>query len=761
MSDTQLILALPPTSTTWFNNFITAILYSQYSRKILKDNNDTFVVKLKDIFKFNTSKSINDALNEFFFIKPENNKKDLTTEFKVNYFDSDDNIQKLINIDFYKKLLENDSQLTAFILPKFLEFIGASCISIERYNKKNYIGLYDLVEYIKEIKEVPAKRRIFFNIMKLEPEPVPEQINVFKFKLKKIKRAEIKEKYDKEPQYILINKWTNDNIPKDVLDAMINDDESKDADGINNDYRLSSTYINNSKLEIDDKIEEQITYKNYYYKLDSCIISNNNNKSLLTFLTHNNKKYVYLNNKDCTNLHEIKSFREAFSIYSKFPCEIFRSKKKFGEKDQLSSYNTKENNYTLIYVKFKTIEEEKKEQEEQQNKEKDEKKKNVLQKLITTYKIHDRSKKINEIKELKNKYNELEKEKEAKIKELEKEKVKIKQLEKEKDKLDREKQADIDKDIENIQDIIKELPDAKKEDFKDFKDLIDLLNEYIQILKNNEFDNIQKYKDIKSSINIIKHIQDEITKNDEKNKEYKLKPDNKKTKYEKIFISNYAKIKMYLTKFINFIINLLSRQNIISLIKDEIKDLPNNENIKQITDLLTPTDAKFKQILSAIDKLPADAKLKKIEDLLTPTDAKLNQILEAIAKMPKEDYTKIIQDAIDKMPKQDNKKLIDDLNAKMDAMQQTLLSKIEEQRAIVSRSKSKDNITLQTEIDELKRQLQLMGDIQKQLSEVSKQDYTKIIQEAIDKMPKQDNKKLIDDLNAKMDVMQQTSYKNN
>jgi hypothetical protein len=101
MSDTQLILALPPTSTTWFNNFITAILYSQYSRKILKDNNDTFVVKLKDIFKFNTSKSINDALNEFFFIKPENNKKDLTTEFKVNYFDSDDNIQKLINIDFY------------------------------------------------------------------------------------------------------------------------------------------------------------------------------------------------------------------------------------------------------------------------------------------------------------------------------------------------------------------------------------------------------------------------------------------------------------------------------------------------------------------------------------------------------------------------------------------------------------------------------------------------------------------------------------
>ena len=112
----------------------------------------------------------------------------------------------------------------------------------------------------------------------------------------------------------------------------------------------------------------------------------------------------------------------------------------------------------------------------------------------------------------------------------------------------------------------------------------------------------------------------------------------------------------------------------------------------------------------------------------------MGDIQKQLADVSKQDYKKIVEDAISKMPKEDNKKLIDDLNAKMDAMQQTLLSKIQEQRAV---ARSKD-ITLQPEIDDLKRQLQLMGDIQKQLSEASKTDHTKIVQ----------------DLNLKLDNMQ-------
>ena len=90
------------------------------------------------------------------------------------------------------------------------------------------------------------------------------------------------------------------------------------------------------------------------------------------------------------------------------------------------------------------------------------------------------------------------------------------------------------------------------------------------------------------------------------------------------------------------------------------------------------------------------------------------------------------------MPKEDNKKLIEDLNAKMDVMQQELIQKIQEQKA-VARSRSKDNITIQPEIDDLKKQLELMGDIQKQLSDATRIDHTKIVQ----------------DLNLKLDTMQQ------
>ena len=52
MSDTQLTLTIPESNNLpWFNNFIAAILYSQYSRElILKD--DGILDKLKEIFNF-------------------------------------------------------------------------------------------------------------------------------------------------------------------------------------------------------------------------------------------------------------------------------------------------------------------------------------------------------------------------------------------------------------------------------------------------------------------------------------------------------------------------------------------------------------------------------------------------------------------------------------------------------------------------------------------------------------------------------------
>ena len=793
MSNTQLTLRIHESDNLpWVNNLIAAIFYSKYSRELIL-NNDIILEKLKKIFKFssNTKENLEEIIRIIdtriydisVIVEPDN----------LNYLNKTNETEKIkelnINYSLYKYLLTNNKQLTAFILPKFLELIGSSCISVERYNSKNYIGLYDIFEYNKG------------NISRF--------FNNSAFILKDIKQKDIKKIYHEPKDYILINKWNNENIP-DIFKKV--SDKDQDEDGIDNKYRLSSTYKKDGDLDITDIIKEQITYNGYYYKLDSCIISDNNTKKnssrLLTFLTHEDKKYVYLGNvlsTGCTELHELKSYEEVVSIYSKFPCVIFKSNTTFinpdetdinpDEIDNISTYDMKNgSNYTLIYVKFKKIEDEKKEKEAVNKIAKVYKNKIIRAKElkeINELKIQDRIKKIKELKDLEKKLKELEKEKEEKYKKLEEEKQekveqlekekdkfkqlekekekKLKELEKEKDKLEGEKKADIEKDIKTIEDIKKkiseELPVAKKEDFKN---LITLLDEYIQILTNSESDNIKQYEDIEKSIDKIKNIQEEIKDNELKQKEYKRNPDGKKTKYEKNFISNYTHIKIYLDKFIIFIINLLSRQNIIGLIKDEIKDLPDNKKINQIleaisklpnvdqfqqlNDLLKPTEKKTKEILEAIKTLPNDAKLTTIETLLSPTGAKLDKILDTITELSKQDYKKIIQDAIAQLPKEDNKKLIDDLNAKIDAMQQILLSKIQEQKAV---ARSKD-ITLQPEIDDLKRQLQLMGDIQKQLADVSKQDYKKIVDDAISKMPKQDNKKLIDDLNAKMDAMQQT-----
>ena len=770
MSNTQLTLRIHESDNLpWVNNLIAAIFYSKYSRELIL-NNDIILEKLKKIFKFssNTKENLEEIIRIIdtriydisVIVEPDN----------LNYLNKTNETEKIkelnINYSLYKYLLTHNKQLTAFILPKFLELIGSSCISVERYNSKNYIGLYNIFEYNKG------------NISRF--------FNNSAFILKDIKQKDIKNLYRESKDYILINKWNNENIP-DIFKKV--SDKDQDEDGIDNKYRLSSTYKKDGDLDITDIIKEQITYNGYFYKLDSCIISDNNTERnssrLLTFLTHEDKKYVYLGNvldNVCNDLYEVKSFGEAFSIYSKFPCVIFKSNKtdiKPDEIDNISTYDMiNGSNYTLIYVKFKKIEDEKKEIQAVNKIKKVYKNKIIREKElkeINELKIQDRIKKIKELDDLKVKLKELEKEKEEKYKKLEKEKQekveqlekekdkfeklekekekKLKELEKEKDKLEGEKKADIEKDIKTIEDIKKkiseELPAAKKEDFKN---LITLLDEYIQILNNSESDNIKQYEDIEKSIDKIKNIQEEIKDNVQKQREYKLKQDGKRTKYEKNFISYYTDIKIYLDKFIIFIINLLSRQNIIGLIKDEIKDLPDKKKInqileaisklpnvdqfKQLNDLLTPTEKKTKEILEAIKTLPNDAKLTTIENLLSPTGAKLDKILDTITELSKQDYKKIIQDAIAQLPKEDNKKLIDDLNAKIDAMQQILLSKIQEQKAV---ARSKD-ITLQPEIDDLKRQLQLMGDIQKQLADVPKQDY----------------KKLIDDLNAKMDAMQQT-----
>ena len=737
-----LSLTIPELSSNknyiWFNNFIAAILYSKYSRELIYKNDD-ILKRLQEIFNFTADTKTN--LDEC--IRIATNSKQLinvSDDNNLSYINSqnEETIISDLNINqyLYDYLLKHEKQLTAFFLPKFLEFIKSTCISIERYNGKNYIGINDIVDYVKETR---YENGLFgFNRQKIEE---------LKFKLKDVKQRDQRIKYNNPCNYILINKWNNINKPK-ILDTITKMDQPDDDDGIDNKYRLSSIYKKNKDdLNITDNIEEIIIYNGYYYNLDSCIISNNNDKDnspLVTCLNYDSKKYAYISNENCTQLHKLKSFNEEFKIYSFVPCELFKGRVDSTIRNDIKTFNS-ESCYTLIYVKGKKL------SDIDNEKKAEEARKKAQQKAEEARKKAEQKAKEEEEEEKQEKFDRL-----AELEvDIDKKNKKLKDL--------RDYYGKIyEEDIVELGKIITSANKNKAE----FNKLIKLITEYEQLLKTYQIEfKRDKFEDW---IKKIYEIQEEIDNNIKKNQTINSKP-GAKTKADNEYLINYDNIIIYLNKYINFIINLLSRQNTISLLKDEIKDLPDNKRINQIldaisklpnvdqfkelNDLLTPTDAKIDQILDTISKLPNDTKLKKIESLLTPTDAKLTQILDAIAimpkqdytkiiqdaiaKMPKEDYTKIIQDAIVKMPKEDNKKLIDDLNAKMDAMQQTLLSKIQEQKA-VARSKSKDNITLQPEIDDLKRQLQLMGDIQKQLSEASKTDHTKIVQ----------------DLNLKLDNMQ-------
>jgi hypothetical protein len=180
---------------------------------------------------------------------------------------------------------------------------------------------------------------------------------------KNIKQRDIKLLYSEATDYIIINKWNNINTPS-IIEDIIKDDNDKDIDGIDNKYRLSSIYKKDGDLDIKDDIEKQITFNGYYYKLDACIITNNDddiNSQLITCLTNDYTKYIYIGNK-CPDLHEFDWLKKDFSIYSVFPCDLFKPKKDISdeEKKKISVFNIKKgSNYTLIYVKSENIQEQK------------------------------------------------------------------------------------------------------------------------------------------------------------------------------------------------------------------------------------------------------------------------------------------------------------------------------------------------------------------------------------------------------------------
>ena len=757
----SVIISIPNirNNPVWFNNFITSIFYSQYSKELLirdsKNGNGS------NDYIFNAY--LNADIGELNEINIKNTINDIAGKYLSEMLK---NIK--IEDNLYEYYLNNRKIFTSFILPKFIYYLGLTCISIEHYNKKNYVGLYDLVKYNSQ--KIVKKKRGLFGFGN------DEILTEYKLQLDVSKKQNyIRRLYDKSihPDYITVNKWFNKiNIPSVLLDIEKMNGSNDVDDNLDNIYRLSTTYKNKDDLKIDDKLQTEIIYNGYKYTLDSCIINNYNNdfindskdinyedkiKEDIVCLTNNNNRIIYSGSHIPKTLCEkIYKFdwvnKNKFQIYSDFPCNIFEGNSNGIPDEKLSIFDITLSNYTLIYVKHeKSIIEERTEIDRKKlAEEKKEKEKEKIDKK-------ERDDKENDVREKRKKYTELE--------EL---KVKFKEQE---EKLKTNVNKD---DIDEIEKIINKCKSPIKVEQDLINECFNLLREYIKLLKYDESD--FKAYTITNYMQKISDIVDKITKAKQLFDDKKKPATNRGVVHDRIdtYLKYYEKFNKYLEGYIYYIINILSRQNIIKLLKDElvhlpkdtqviqildsISKLPNNDSLKKIEELLLPSDAKITQIIDLISKLPNDDKLKKkIEELLLPTNGKIAQILDAISKIPKDDNFKKLEDLLSNLP--------------TDAKISDLLKNAFKDLPINNTTKELTDL-LNATIKDLPKDARI-SEVLGEIAKINREDKTKdllaaivkipdetkiseLLKASIKDLPKEDNSKIIKDLNTKIDVMQQS-----
>lgn len=758
----SVVISIPNirSNPAWFNNFITSIFYSQYSKELLIRDSKNGNGQNDYIFNAYLNADIGE-LNEI-------NIKNIINDIAGKNLSE---ILKNIKIEdnLYEYYLNNKKIFTSFILPKFIYYLGLTCISIEHYNKKNYVGLYDLVKYNSQ--KIVKKKRGLFGFGN------DEILTEYKLELDVSKKQNyIRRLYDKSihPDYITVNKWFNKiNIPSVLLDIEKMNENIDDDDNIDNIYRLSTTYKNKDDLKIDDKLQTEIIYNGYKYTLDSCIINNYNNdiiddsskdinyedkiKENIVCLTNNNNRIIYSGSHIpkilCEKIYKFDWVnKNKFQIYSDFPCNIFEGISNGIPDEKLSIFDITLSNYTLIYVKHeKSIIEERTEIDRKRLADTAERKQKE------TIEKKEREERENDAKEKRKKYTELE--------EL---KVKFKEQE---EKL----KTNINKDdIDEIEKIINKCKSPIKAEQDLINECFNLLREYIKLLKYDESD--FKGYTITNYMQKISDIVDKITKAKQLFDDKKKLPANRGAVNDKIdtYLKYYENLNKYLEGYIYYIINILSRQNIIKLLKDElvhlptetqviqildsISKLPNNDSLKKIEELLLPSDAKITQIIDLISKLPNDDKLKrKIEELLLPTNEKIAQILEAISKIPKDDNFKKLEDLLSNLP--------------TDAKISDLLKNAFKDLPINNTTKELTDL-LNATIKDLPKDARI-SEVLGEIAKINREDKTKdllaamvkipdetkiseLLKASIKDLPKEDNSKIIKDLNTKIDAMQQS-----
>jgi len=246
--------------TCWFNAILMAFLYSQNSRKLLLNNKKLFKNK--------------DELSQV-FIKIL--KKYYITHDKVyEYYDvmRPEKILSYFKIDrlAYEYIVKNGYFMELFI-GNFISFLNCSYLTIDYSNNKLAVGITDNIG----VKIINDRYSIEFDYSKLTDE-------YFENLKKEITQDDL-------PDYLVVNVWNRGQFFENVAMTTI---EHLLQNGQIGPKILLDTYVKTQGIL---ELEDEITYKNEKYIMDSCILGNFNlNINLghaIAGLTCKGKRYVY------------------------------------------------------------------------------------------------------------------------------------------------------------------------------------------------------------------------------------------------------------------------------------------------------------------------------------------------------------------------------------------------------------------------------------------------------------------------------------
>lgn len=262
--------------TCWFNSLLMTIFYSQLSRELILKASKSWDTRIKiyKIFKH---------ILKYKYIKSKNPEKD------IKFFE-DIKPEKIIDLlhNFNKKNFmfnikkKNEGFAPIIYLKKFYKILGLNCMYFIRINKNT-------IAYNK-------KNHIIKDTLKYDTESIS-------YKTKKKTKEYIKNKLKTIPDVIAI--------------------ECNDDSRLKNIYMSSYSHyiIHNDELLT---MNDEITFNNVVYKLDSVILTNWNQEinrfHVISGLTCDNEKYVY---NGWTRLTKDPSMTES-DVKMNIPCELMK-----------------------------------------------------------------------------------------------------------------------------------------------------------------------------------------------------------------------------------------------------------------------------------------------------------------------------------------------------------------------------------------------------------------------------------------------------